>query len=751
MNNKFKSNIFAYIIPITVIVMLIAIGFSVCIIEVKEVISKGNKSVIVKASENNSMFINYKLNDNIQYMKHISGIFNGLNDFSKEDVMEFLNLEEKEDFLTTGIITSDGILNCTDGSINDINNKDYFKKWKKTNEDIITIDTDLKSGEKVFIYVTSLFHDGKIQGALYGTLSFKDIEKLFISNSKFYQQVETYILDREGNILIGSGDLFNILKDNNIFSYNDLDDIEMLKDDLTNNRDGAVFITLDKNKYILSYSKISDLKDYYVLSLIDASNINEKQYHITFLMNILASFVILIFLILLIYLNSYRNRKEKLIKDIAFVDDITGGKTLTKFKMDIREILVENMNSSYALVEFDIVRFKIINDIWGYKTGDFLLKHISDILKNKLLYKEMFCRVRDDLFILLLKYKDENDLIDRINVLDNSMRFFDNGTKEVPNFSLSYGVYVIDGTEEDINKMIDNVAFARETSKSDCNEVIGFYDIGLQSKLIKQKQIEDVMYSALANRQFELYLQPKYDIKLESCVGAEALVRWNNPEKGLISPIDFIPLFEKNGFIVNLDMFIFEEVCSKINEWKKNNIKLIPISVNISRINLKNVDYFIKNISEIFNKYDINPNLIEIEITESAIFNHYDNMLEALLRLKAMGFSISLDDFGTGLSSLNILKDLPIDTIKLDREFLNSKDSSKKGEIVIANIVRMVKELDLNVICEGVETYEQAEFLSEVGCNNAQGYLYARPMPVKVFEEKELTLVVIQDVILKKP
>lgn len=299
--------------------------------------------------------------------------------------------------------------------------------------------------------------------------------------------------------------------------------------------------------------------------------------------------------------------------------------------------------------------------------------------------------------------------------------------------------------------MIDNVAFTRETSKSDCNEFIGFYDIGLQSKLIKQKQIEDVMYSALTNRQFELYLQPKYDIKLESCIGAEALVRWNNPEKGLINPIDFIPLFEKNGFIVNLDMFIFDEVCSKINKWKENNIKLIPISVNISRINLKNVDYFIKNISEIFNKYDINPNLIEIEITESAIFNHYDNMLEALLRLKAMGFSISLDDFGTGLSSLNILKDLPIDTIKLDREFLNSKDSSKKGEIVITNIVRMVKELDLNVICEGVETYEQAEFLSEVGCNNAQGYLYARPMPVKDFEEKELTLGLMKDVVLIKP
>lgn len=750
MNNKFKSNIFAYIIPITVIVMLIAIGFSVCIIEVKEVINQGNKSVIVKASENNSMFINYTLNDNIQYMKHVSGIFNELNDFKEENVMDILNLEERKDFLTTGIITSDGILNCIDGSINDIKNKDYFKKWEKTNEDVLTIDTDLKTGEKVFIYVTSLLHNDKIKGALYGTISFKDIEKLFISNSKFYQQVETYILDKNGDILIGSGDLFNILNDSNIFSYDDLDDIEILKEDLTNNRDGAVFITLNKNKYILSYSKINNLNDYYVLSLIEASNINEKQY-LTSLMTMLASFVILIFLILLIYINFYRNRKEKLIKDIAFVDDITGGKTLTKFKMDIKEVLEDNMNSSYALVEFDIVRFKIINDIWGYKTGNLLLKYISDILKNKLLYKEMFCRVRDDLFILLLKYKDENDIIDRINALDNSMRFFDNGIKEIPNFSLSYGVYVVDGTEEDINKMIDNVAFARETSKSDCNEFIGFYDIELQSKLIKQKQIEDVMYSALTNRQFELYLQPKYDIKLESCIGAEALVRWNNPEKGLINPIDFIPLFEKNGFIVNLDMFIFEEVCSKINEWKQNNIKLIPISVNISRINLKNVDYFIKNVSRIFNKYDINPNLIEIEITESAIFNHYDNMLQALLRLKAMGFSISLDDFGTGLSSLNILKDLPIDTIKLDREFLNSKDSSKKGEIVIANIVRMVKELDLNVICEGVETHEQAEFLSEVGCNNAQGYLYARPMPVKDFEEKELTLGLIQDVILTRP
>ncbi|AOR22313.1 GGDEF domain-containing protein [Clostridium taeniosporum] len=738
MNNKFKNRIFTYIIPIFVIIILILIGFSVSIIEVNQVITKGNKSVMVKASENNSMFINYNLKDNIQYMKQISGILNKLNDFKKDDIMNFLKLEEKKDFLTTGIVSNDGTLSCINGSISNINNKNYFKEWKKTNEDILRVDTDLKTGEKVFIYITSLFCNNKIQGALYGTLSFKDIEKAFISNSKFYQQVETYILDKNGHILIGSGQLLNILEDNNIFSYNDLNDFEILKDDLTNEKDDSIFITLNKNKYILSYSKLNDFHEYYVLSLIDASNIHEKQYRITFLMTILASFIILIFLALLIYINLYRNKKEKLIKDIAFIDDITGGKTLTKFKMDLKELLQVNRGSSYALVEFDIVRFKIINDIWGYKTGNLLLKHISDILNSKLSHEEIFCRVRDDLFILLLKHNGENEIINKINELDRYMRFFDRGIKEIPNFSLSYGVYVVDRTEEDINKMIDNVAFARETSKSNCNEFIGFYDIQLQSKLIQQKQIEDVMYSALKNREFQLYLQPKYDINLKRCIGAEALVRWNNPKRGLINPIEFIPLFEKNGFIVNLDMFIFEEVCSKIDQWKKNNIKLIPISVNISRINLKNVEHFIRNINSIFNKYDIDPSLIEIEITESAIFNHYDNILEALLRLKAIGFSISLDDFGTGLSSLNILKDLPIDTIKLDREFLNSKDSSKKGKIVISNIVRMVKELDLNVICEGVETNEQAEFLSGLGCNNAQGYLYAKPMPVKDFEEKEL-------------
>lgn len=742
MNNKFKSRIFAYIIPVGVIIMLIVIGFFVSIVEVNQTINKGNQSIIVKASENNSMFVNYKLKDNLQYLKHISGVLNQLNDFKKEDVMNILKKENKKDFLTTGIIDLDGSLRCIDNSTRDVSKKIYFQKWEEAKEDVLMLDTDLKTGEKVFVFITSLFHNNENQGALYGTISFKDIEKLFLSNYKFYKQVETYILDKNGDLLVGSGDLFNALENENIFSCNNIENPESLKDDLINERDGASYVNLNQNKYILSYSKLKDLDEYYILSLISATNINNKQYNITSLMVILAIFVILILLIFLFYINLYRNKKEKLIKDIAFVDDITGGKTLTKFKMDIKDIIFENMNSSYALVEFDIVRFKIINDIWGYKTGNLLLKHISKVLYNKLLYKEIFCRSRDDLFILLLKYDNVNQIINRINALDRYMRFFEKESKELPKFSLSYGVYVIDGREEDINKMIDNVEFARETCKGNCNEFIAFYDVELQNKLIKQKQIEDVMYNALNNREFNLYLQPKYDISLQSCIGAEALVRWNNPTKGLINPIEFIPLFEKNGFIVNLDMFIFEEVCSKISNWKKNNKRVVPISVNISRINLKNVDCFIESIKKIFNKYDLNPKLIEIEITESAIFNHYDNVIEALLKLKEIGFSISLDDFGTGLSSLNILKDLPIDTVKLDREFLNSKDSSQKGKIVISNIVRMVKELDLNVICEGVETYEQASFLRKVGCNNAQGYLYAKPMPVKDFEEKELETMV---------
>ncbi|HBH0945146.1 TPA: EAL domain-containing protein, partial [Clostridioides difficile] len=209
---------------------------------------------------------------------------------------------------------------------------------------------------------------------------------------------------------------------------------------------------------------------------------------------------------------------------------------------------------------------------------------------------------------------------------------------------------------------------------------------------------------------------------------------WDNPQKGLIPPIEFIPVFERNGFIVNIDFYVFEEVCKKIREWMDEGQKVVPISVNLSRMHFVNSN-FIEKFKLIVDKYKIPTRLIELELTETAVLDNIEGLLDTMNNLKEKGFVISMDDFGTGYSSLNLLKELPVDILKLDRAFFTEKDESNNEKIVISNVIKMAKELKMKVISEGVETISQVEFLKQIGCDMVQGYLFSKPMPVKEFEK----------------
>lgn len=251
--------------------------------------------------------------------------------------------------------------------------------------------------------------------------------------------------------------------------------------------------------------------------------------------------------------------------------------------------------------------------------------------------------------------------------------------------------------------------------------------------------VEKSLNKALEKGEFEIYLQPKYNLENDSIVGAEALARWNNKNNGIVSPEIFIPILEKNKNIVKLDMYMFEEVCKIISRWSKNNVRLVPISINISKITVSENDDFVIDLKNIIKKYDIDTKFLEIELTERTMFRETNKVVSIIKEIKKIGIKVSLDDFGAGYSSLNILKNIPIDIIKLDKLFLDKKDISEKGKIVIRNIINMANELDLEVVAEGVEFLEQSQFLKSVGCEVVQGYLYGKPMPIREFEKLEIS------------
>lgn len=249
---------------------------------------------------------------------------------------------------------------------------------------------------------------------------------------------------------------------------------------------------------------------------------------------------------------------------------------------------------------------------------------------------------------------------------------------------------------------------------------------------------EIYLHSALRNNEFDIYIQPKYSLKSESIVGAECLVRVNSKNKRVINTERFIYILEKDKSIIELDLYILEEACKIINRWSDNNFKLVPISVNVSRVTLIEDDTFITKLNDIINNYNIDTRFLEIEVTERVMLKDTNKIISVIKEIKDLGIKVSLDDFGSGYSSLTILKNLPIDTIKLDKLFLDKKDISEKGKIVIESIINMANRLGLEVVAEGVEHFEQAQVLKSLGCEIVQGYLYGRPTNISDFEKLEI-------------
>ena len=242
------------------------------------------------------------------------------------------------------------------------------------------------------------------------------------------------------------------------------------------------------------------------------------------------------------------------------------------------------------------------------------------------------------------------------------------------------------------------------------------------------------MDQAYSNNNFVVNYQPKYRIADNACVGAEALIRWNHNEYGLIPPNRFIPYFEKNGFIQKIDLFVFESVCKFLATWNKNNKKPITISCNLSRLHLQNPE-LPKTLLEIANRYEINPSSIELELTESLMHKDPQKLIDTMNALKKEGFKISIDDFGSGYSSLNLLKDIPADTLKIDKEFLSKSSDGSNGTIILSSVMTMAKELNMSTIAEGVETLDEVNILKRIGCEMVQGFYFARPMTHDNFYE----------------
>ena len=420
----------------------------------------------------------------------------------------------------------------------------------------------------------------------------------------------------------------------------------------------------------------------------------------------------------------YFNHLSKLLD----YDELTGLYTRSAFKHK-----VDSVTQPYAILYFDIWHFKAINDIYGSAGGDLLLVHISDVLKL-LLNNESngFAeRIVADRFAVLV-------YTDKVYIEQFTM----NLVKEIKDYDLNFnivcnvGIYLNEPEKNlSANAKVDRALTAQEIIKGSYTKIFNYYTEKLTEILVNEQSLTSDMLSALDNNQFVLYYQPQYSHISGKIVGAEALVRWAHPDLGFISPNQFIPVFEKNNFITTLDMYVFEQACKFIRNCMNQGIPVVPISTNFSRYDVIEPE-FVEKLEECRVLYNVPIEKIRIEITETAVIEGSSYINSVVKKLQEHGYVVEMDDFGSGYSSLNVLKDINFDIIKLDMRFMSNKEKNERGSIILSSVVGMSAKLQMAIIAEGVETESQADFLRDIGCEIIQGFFYSKPISEIDFIEK---------------
>lgn len=427
--------------------------------------------------------------------------------------------------------------------------------------------------------------------------------------------------------------------------------------------------------------------------------------------------------------------RVRMLEEAAWItdhDDLTGLYTRKAFLREMQDMIDTHPDQEYLLAVWDFENFKTFNELFGTALGDKMLIAAARCMDDLFAGGGVYGRLSNDNFAFCFREGDADieQVMEGI-IGDISRLLSQNGIDFAP--SLATGVYLVEDTDVEVSVMLDRAMMARNTIKGDYDRHIAYYNSELTDRMLEEQDILNNMEHALENGEFQVQLQPVYGIDSNQPVSAEALVRWPRPGHGIVSPGVFVPLFEENGFISKMDHSIWEQVCQILASRHDRGLPEIPISVNLSRRSIFNSSLY-DEIVALVEKYGIEPRLFRIEVTESSYTENIDLVISMVTRLQDYGFTVLMDDFGSGYSSFNAFSDIPVDILKADMVFMRNLERNPRVASVFTSIVNMAHSLGIPVIAEGVETQEQYEFLHSVGCDYAQGYYCARPMDPDAFE-----------------
>lgn len=703
-----------------------------------------NVSSIVEVTDQGAKRIEYILQNNLSILNRKAQDVGTLYLTGRENnslaMRYILEVTPNDDYYIISLVTPDGKAKDMNGNVLDVSDEPYFKKALNEGKSFISEPFyEEVENKKVLALYTPVIVENETKAVLRSAILADDLYQLF-HVSFFSDQGYCYILNRKGELLIGSphngiiGDfknLFQLLAGENKTK----EELKNMQADFADGRQGTCILHSGGVGKFFSYLPLENAAEWYLVTVVEEKVITQNTR--TVILYSIAMCALLTFVLLGVSLTFILERQRKRVARLehtAYKDTLTGLYNRNYLAEKTAAILEMAMKKKMASAVVDVDKFKMINESFGYCHGDIILSYVASAFMNFMEKDEFAVRLKDDLFVLILCYENEKDLEERLlHIFENIRKGFTQN-QLINSISFSCGVYLLQGLSSASSNLFDYGDIARKSVKQHSDTKIAFFKKSMLWHLQEEKEMEDRMEYALHHGEFALYLQPKFDMQTGEMNGAEALVRWISQTKGIVGPGRFIPLFEKNGFITKLDYYMFEKICQLKQSWKEKNMPDPIISVNMSRNHLSQDD-FIVTLVAIADRYGIHHETIEIEITESAFFNDTERLIDMMLELKGAGFKLSMDDFGAGYSSLNLLKKLPIDVLKIDKDFLDESEVTPKGQIIMSSIVKMAQNIKVEVICEGVETQKQVNFLLGIGCLYGQGYLYARPMKVQEFEE----------------
>lgn len=655
---------------------------------------------------------------------------------SFDDILNFLKLSHsnnQEHLL--GIATPDGNLTAVNGVKIDLSQSPNIKEIFNSNETKFFCDSYQSSS--FLVCTTPLKINGENKFAIFSTYPVSRYADS-ISIPTFENKGYSYVINSSGERIVGSSHANSFgLTFNNYFdemrkaSSKNNKNIERIQDDLKNGKSNSI-VVINKISTFVYYTPLG-INDWYILTVVPKTIITKYTSQILICCYLFVLFCLIVFFYLSHSAIKAQITGQKQLEDMAYIDSLTGGMSYSKFTLEAENMLINNPNENYALINLDINNFQYINDFFGDEEGNRALRFLWSTIDTRLKSKELCARIFDDHFVALITYDNTESLDNTFKDFFNSLKLYTpkNGTY---NMTVSVGIYLIYDRNITITSMLNRARTTQKHLKGHSSQSqYAVYSAKQRDDIMMQKTIENDFENAIKAKEFKVYFQPKFNINSNKFDGAEALVRWQKPDGTIISPGQFIPLFEKNGDIVKLDKYVLEETCSEIRKWLDLGYEVSPISVNVSLLQLLDKNFVEDHIKTV-KKYGIPLDLIELEFTESILAENESLVVSLTKQCKEHEIKVLLDDFGSGYSSLNMLNILPCDIVKLDKRFVDKLETDDKSKAIVSSTIALAHTLHMSVTAEGVETKNQYDLLKEMSCDTIQGFYCAKPMPEQDYE-----------------